>query len=168
MASWEDYITGMLKSKEQPDGSWLQEIVDEAAILLKDGTMLACTPGFTLGKYEFDAPTPEGTTKKLPIDEAKILTELALKGNAKVYEIGIRINNTKYTLANFMKGEEEGLNVAYLSKAQGGACVATSKTTIVFASYNTTKPMSNKVMQNAGMCNTVVEGLAKFLADNGS
>ena len=162
MATWQSYIDGMIVNEPMPDGSWLTNICQEAAIIQHDGSFLAQTPGFSLGTYEVTVMDKDEKPQTVTVNEKEILINLAFTGKATTKEAGIRINNTKFMLAKY----DSDSKTAYLSKAQGGACVMATATTIIFASYNTSLKMSNGLGQNAGKCNLVVEKLAKMLLAN--
>ena len=110
MSGWDQYISGMIQNKQLPDGSWLQNVVQEAAILTFDGTVAAATAGFTLKAYEYDIKVDDTNTKKVPVNEKDILLALILNGDSKKCEAGIRINNVKYMLANYDKENKLGQN----------------------------------------------------------
>ena len=163
MAGWGDYITGMIQNKQLPDGTWLQNVVQEGAILAQDGTILAATPGFTLNEYDYDIQIDEATKKKVHVNEKTIISEVVLNGKSTSSEAGIRINNFKYMLANY----DTGKKLAYLSKLKGGACAMATKTVIVYAAYTSSLKMSDGKEQNAGLCNEVVEKVCATLLASG-
>ena len=164
MSGWDQYISGMIQNKQLPDGSWLQNVVQEAAILTFDGTVAAATAGFTLKAYEYDIKVDDTNTKKVPVNEKDILLALILNGDSKKCEAGIRINNVKYMLANYDKENK----LAYLSKTKGGACIMCSKSMIIYAAYSTDAKMSDGKPQNAGNCNNAVENTVKALLASGA
>ncbi len=172
---WDKYINGYLmniqvappKSSKKPeekkaDKVWIQKISEHAAILDQKGNILAATPGFNLGTYTYDMQVDDKNVKKVPIDEKKILSQVVLAG-ATDCEAGVRINNQKHMLVNY----DPAKKLAYFSKVGGGACAMATKTTIVFASYNSSLPMSDGNAQNPGLCNQAVEQLAQvFIKSN--
>ena len=164
MSAWQKYIDGFLVNKQLPGGKWLQKASESAAIVSHAGAIMASTPGFALGTYVYDMHVDDKTVKKVPIDEKKILTQVALTGSAAGFEAGIRINNMKYMLVRY----DPGKKLAYFSKIGGGACAMATKSTIVFASYNSTLAMSDGKPQNPGVCNEVVEKLGDTLVANKS
>jgi hypothetical protein len=161
---WEQYIPGMLQNKQLPDGNWLQNVIKEAAIILHNGTIVAMTPGFSLGTYKYDIQLDELTKKPVDVNETQILLEMILNGKSTICEAGIRINNAKYMVAQY----DPAKKLAYLSKSRGGACAMATKSVIIFAAYSTEVKMSDGREQQAGLCNEVVEKLADFLIKNGS
>jgi hypothetical protein len=164
MASWDAYITGMIMSKQLPDGSWLQNMVQEAAIITFEGVIAACTPGFDLRTYDYTIKVDDINTKTVKVDEKEIVIALAKNGDSKISEAGIRINNVKYMLASY----NPDLKLAYLSKAKGGACMMCSKTMIIYAAYSTDLKMTNGVAQSAGTCNIAVDSVAQLLINSGA
>ena len=162
-SAWDKYIQGFLTNKQLPGGKWLQKVVESAAIVAHNGTILAATPGFTLGTYVYDMQVDEKTTKKVPIDEKKIITTAVLTGDVSAFEAGVRISNQKYMMVNY----DVPTKLAYFSKIGGGACAMATKTTIIFASYKNSLMMSDGNPQNPGLCNEVVEKLATtFIKSN--
>ena len=162
MSGWDQYITGMIVNKQIPTG-WLQNMVQEAAIFTHDGTLLAATPGFNLGEYVFDAKVSDTEVEKVPVNEKLIATTVVLTGNPKVCKAGVRINNTKYTLASY----DADHKLAYFSKVGGGACARATKTVIVFAAYSGKLKMSNGVEQSAGICNERIDAVCDLLIKGG-
>ena len=164
MATWDSYITGMIMNKQLPDGTWLQNMVQEAAIITFEGAIAACTPGFELKTYDYTIKIDDVNTKTVKVDEKEILLALAKKGDSKVSEAGIRINDVKYMLAN----HNPDLKVAYLSKTKGGACIMCTNSVIIYAAFYTDLKMSNGVAQNAGICNTAVDSVGQLLLSSGA
>ena len=162
-AGWEQYITGMLVNKQLPDGNWLQNICSEGALLDMNGVVQACTPGFALTSYKYNVKIDDLNSKDVDVDEVKVFLALAIDGNSKASEAGIRLNKTKYMLAKY----DPDKKLAYLSTAGGGACVMASKSVVVFGAYKTSAKMSDGQPQQAGKCNEMVENLAKFLISAG-
>eukprot|EP00826_Nyctotherus_ovalis_P039540 TRINITY_DN3811_c0_g1_i11.p2 TRINITY_DN3811_c0_g1~~TRINITY_DN3811_c0_g1_i11.p2 ORF type:complete len:180 (-),score=69.09 TRINITY_DN3811_c0_g1_i11:151-690(-) len=164
MSGWDQYINGMIMNKQLPDGTWLQSVVQEAAIVSFDGVLLAVTPGFELKTYDYDIQVDDVNKKSVKVDEKEIFLALAKEGNSKASEAGIRINNVKYMLASY----NPDMKLAYLSKAKGGACIMCTKSVIVYAAYSTDLKMSNGVAQSAGTCNNAVDSVAQLLISNGA
>ena len=126
-----------------------------------DGNPWACSAGFALGAYDFQMDTEDGSKKTVNVNEFQTILA-ATKGNRKGSEAGIRMANQKYMLVR-----HEG-NTAYLGReGGGGACVAATKSAVVVAIWNKAAEMSNKVNQNAGDCNEVVEKMAEYLTGAG-
>eukprot|EP00831_Metopus_contortus_P070768 TRINITY_DN64737_c0_g1_i1.p1 TRINITY_DN64737_c0_g1~~TRINITY_DN64737_c0_g1_i1.p1 ORF type:complete len:201 (+),score=48.08 TRINITY_DN64737_c0_g1_i1:96-698(+) len=163
-SAWDKYIQGFLVNKQLPGGKWLQKVVEHAAIIAHNGTILASTPGFTLGTYAFDLPIDEKSTKKISVDEKAIILSAVLKGTTSTFESGCRINNEKFMLVNY----DVPKKLAYFSKKMGGACAMATKSTIILAIYNQNLEMSDGSPQNPGICNEVVEKLAETLIKSGS
>ena len=166
MSGWDLYIYGQLVHSQQKNGEWLKDVTTEAAIIGKeDGKIQACTPGFKLGEYPYEVLAEDGINKKpVQVNEVNMLKAAVLDGKTTISEAGLRINNTKYMMANY----DPARKLAYLSKSGGGACAMATKNLIIFATYENKKKMSNGIEQNAGECNEVVEKVADSLIKVGS
>ena len=67
----------------------------------------------------------------------------------------------------FIKHNPEN-NSAYLGReGGGGACVIRTAQCVVIGVWNKAGQMSNGKLQNAGMCNELVENMGKYLATSG-
>ena len=156
--TWETYLSMHVKNKQNPDGTYLQNTTEHCFIADLQGNILASTPGFQLGKYLYDMKIDATNTKKVEVDEKKILIELVNTGKPNE-EVGVRLNNVKYMVSMYDKDK----NLFYLSKQKGGACIMKTAQTIIFASYMSEMKLSNNTFQSPGMCNERVEFLAQLL-----
>ena len=163
-SSWDKYLNGYLLNKQLPDKKWLQNIVEHAAIVSHAGVIYSSTKGFTLGTYEIEVETEKGGKKKEMIDEKAILAQIVLKGTPIGLASGVRINNEKHMLVRY----DPGKMLAYFAKRDGGACAMATKTTIIYASYDKNKTLSDGNTQNPGVCNEVVEKLGDILYKSGA
>lgn len=158
-ATWDNIIKGCLKSKQNPDKSWLTNVTEDAAILNHKGVVQASTNPKLFTAYEHEMMTEEGK-KKISVNEGAILSEMVLTGKTSC-PAGIRIGGIKYMLVSYDKDKK----LAYFSKIQGGAAAMATKNVIVFASYSVKLIASDKQAQNPGLCNEVVEKTAKMLIE---
>ena len=86
----------------------------------------------------------------------------ASTGDRKPCEAGIRFINTK-----FMQIKSED-GITYFSKqGGGGGCLFRTKTTILIGVWDKNAVMSNKLPQNSGDCNDLVERVGRFLKEQG-
>ena len=141
----------------------MTNVCEFAAIYGHDGNKWAETPGYSLYTYEFELAQEDGSKKKVPVNEFKSVFE-ATKGNRKGTEAGIRIANQKYM---FIKHNPENNSVYLAREGGGGACAVRTAQCIVIGGWNKAATMSNGKLQNAGDCNDLVEGMAKYLAASG-
>ena len=160
MSGWEAYIYQLQNKYDTATNQYLITNVNEhAAIYGLDGTCWAKTAAFNLSSYKFDLEDEEGKKKSVDVNEFVTALE-ASKGNRKGSEAGIRMNNEKYMLIQ----HNADADTAYLGKAGGGgACIARTNTAVIITVWNKKLEMSNKQLQNPGLCNEVTEKMQAFL-----
>ncbi len=163
-SAWQKYVDGFLANKALPGGKWLQKITETAAIVSHSGAIMASTPGFTLGTYVYEMQIDPKTTKKVNVDEKKILTQVVMTGGTAGLEAGVRISNKKYMMVKY----DPAKKLCYFSKSGGGACAMATKSTIIVATYDSGVNMSDGQAQCPGLCNEAVEKLADTLLKAGS
>ena len=164
MSGWDAYLHQICNKFDHSTNQYtLTGVCEFAAIYGLDGNVWAQSPGFSLYTYEFDLLQEDGSKKKVTVNEFKAVFE-ATKGNRKGSEAGIRIANQKYM---FIKHNPENNSVYLAREGGGGACVVRTAQTIIIGVWNKAALMSNGKTQNAGDCNELTEGMAKYLGTSG-
>ncbi len=86
----------------------------------------------------------------------------ASNGDRKPSDAGIRLIGMKFM---FIKSDA---GITYLSKqGGGGGCICRTKTAMLIGVWDKNAMMSNKLPQNSGDCNDLVERVGRFLNEQG-
>ena len=142
--SWEDYINNALLNKQDAAGHVYKNVLTKAAIYGLDGTKWAAT-------YKFDVSA----------DEIKKLNDFFKQSSNETPSIMIR--GKKYHVTHYEPGA-----LAYLRIINGGATIAKTNEAYIIGIYDTNDTYKHdgiSMPQSFGMCNTVVEELAKTLKE---
>ena len=140
--SWGDYITNSLINKQDANGHVYNNVLVEAAIMGLNGAEWAKTAGLSVK----------------PAEVEKLKQIFAQDSNSIP---SVEIGGKKYQVTHYEKGF-----ACYLKIASGGATVAKTNQAFIIGVYDTTKKYKydgKEQAQSVGMCNTVVEELAKQL-----
>ena len=142
--SWEDYINNALINKQDAAGHVYKNVLTQAAIYGFDGTKWAATDNF-----------------RVSADEIKKLNDFFKQSSNETPSI--MMGGKKYQVTNYEPGA-----LTYLKIIGGGATVAkTNHAYIIGIYYYDCHCLYDRksMPQNFGMCNTVVEELAKTLKE---
>ena len=143
--SWQDYIIYSLINKQDSAGHTYHNVLTKAAIYGFDGAKWAATD-------KFDVSADEVNKLNAFFEQSFNVTP------------SIMIGGKKYQVIHYEPGA-----LAYLKIIDGGATVAkTNQAYIIGIYYSTANYLydERKLMQQSfGMCNTVVEELAKTLKE---
>ena len=143
--SWEDYIKNSLLNKlDAVNGHVYENVLTEAAIYGFNGVKWAAT-------YNFNVSA----------DEINKLNDF-FKQSSNVTP-SIMMGGIKYQVTHYEPGA-----LAYLRIINGGATVAKTNQAYIIGIYNTNDTYKHdgiSMPQSFGMCNTVVEELAKTLKE---
>ena len=142
--SWADYITNSLINR-QDNGHSYHNVLTQAAIYGFDGAKWAATD-----KFDVSA------------DEIKKLNDFFKQSSNGTPSI--MMGGKKYQVTHYEPGA-----FAYLKIKEGGATVAKTNQAYIIGIYSTTANYlydgKKSMPQSVGMCNTVVEELAKTLKE---
>ena len=143
--SWADYINNCLLNKQDAAKHVYNNVLTQAAIYGFDGAKWAATD-----KFDVSA------------DEIKKLNDFFKQSSNGTPSI--MMGGKKYQVTHYEPGA-----FAYLKIKEGGATVAKTNQAYIIGIYSTTANYiydgKKSMPQSVGMCNTVVEELAKTLKE---
>ena len=142
--SWADYITNSLLNKQDAAGHVYKNILTQAAIYGFNGVKWAATYNLYVSENEVNK-----------------LNDFFKQSSNRT--LSLMMGGKKYQVTHYEPGA-----FAYLKIKEGGATVAKTNQAYIIGVYSTTATYlydGKSMPQCVGMCNTVVEELAKVLKE---
>lgn len=144
--SWDSYIDQLIGSSNL-----------EHACILDNSEYAVCGASKDFALKEFKkAFDYDDSGKQFEINETKILINIFKNKGQVPNPPGIFLNGDKYMLVDF----DEDTKVCYLSKPNGGACLALTNKCVIVGTWS----KNTNSEHNHGSCNTTIEEFAnKFI-----